>query len=296
MSTDISINQEFRKRITTIFLTIIFSFFYSISKYYFPKLGIIQRLTGTSGHIVMILFWSSMQLLVLLSYFKYFIHWYILKRILVAYFTILFLDILTGSLYVLDLIMPVSKICFNSISLFLSLISTGLISLISALVYRRFKHALPQNISTTSQDNHAPPDIIYNPRSTTYKNSLLLLAIAFSFLSISLIFIDEYKSSGLAFWAAFIIAGTRERWNIQRFRHWPSYLTWLIIAFSSFIGFYGSLWDWFTGFMFYTVNVVLLTITQSAHNFSLMRWTILIISALFCLLFHFIFSVYLFKQ
>lgn len=285
-------SEEFRKRTSVIFLTFLFSFFYAISVFYFTRWGVIRQITGSSGQIVMLLLWATIQIMTLISYFRYVVSKTVIKYTLFLYLFVVLLTIVFGLLYVLGVYPAFNKIIFNTFSNIIALIATGLFSLITALAYKQFKQLIPPYEEEEEIEVIEKRKI--QPRSKPFKIYTMITAIILCFISVVFILIDEYKISGSFFWLACLTFGFRAKWNSIRFQKTPTQLMWALVLFSSIMGFYGALYDWFTGFMFYLCNFIILFITNSYKNESVTRWVIMFFSMLFAfigLLFHFMFSL-----
>lgn len=286
-------SEEFQKRTTVIFLTILFSFFYALSAFFFPQLSIVQKIVGTSGQIFMVYIWSAAQLLTLISYYKYVVSKKVIRYVFLVYTLLVLLSIIFGLLYVFHIVPLVTQTLFNTFSSLLILMATGLFSLILALAHKQFKDQIPPFEPETQVVEEKPKET-YKPRTKQFKVGTMVLTVFLVLVCLSLMGIREYKLSGLAFWMACITLGIRARWNTIRFQKAPTHLMWFLVTYSSVLGFYGALWDWFTGFMFYLCNFIILIVTNSYQTESVMRWIVLVFSLFFafiCLLFHFLFSL-----
>jgi len=285
-------HEEFRKRTSAIFLSFFFTFLYAVSSHYIEQSRIFYRLIGTSGMVFSVIFWSTAQFFNLYAYFKWVISKKIMRIAVLVYSILVVLTLGFGVFRLLHWMTEVSNILYLTFSSFLVLLATGLFPLMIALAYRRFKELIPPF------ENSDKIEVVERrkrtPRTRSFKIWTLTVAIILCFISFVFMALREYKISGFVFWAACLMLGYRAKWNNYRFEMAPTHLTWLIIAFSSLMGFYGALWDWFTGFLFYLCNFIILILTNSYRNESIMRWFVMIFSlfaAFIGLLFHFLFSM-----
>lgn len=287
-------SEEFRKRTSVIFLTLLISFLYAVSSFFLKESGILRNVIGTSsGQIISVFFFGGIQLLLLISYFKYFVPKYIIRITLYIFFGLVVVSIGFGLMYVFRIQPLITKPIFNTASTFIQLLATGLVSLIVSIAYKNFKEYLPELVDE-EQIVEVTEKKPYVPLSPVFKKRMLWASITFMFISVLFMLAREYKLSGLAFWVSSIILGYQVRWNTVRFQKIPAYKVWILVTISCFLGFYGALWDWFTGFMFYLVSFVMLFLTNSYKVESVMRWLFMMFCILFsfvCLLFHFLFSM-----
>lgn len=286
--------EEFRKRTSVIFLTLIVSFLHAVSSFFVEDSEIFRNVLGkSSGQIVSVFFFGGLQLILLIRYFKYFISKQLIKLVVFIFFILIVISVSFGLLYVFRIQPLITKPIFNTATTFIQLLATGLISLIVAISYKNFKEYLPEakeeEIFTDTIENKP-----YVPLSPVFKKRMLWATIIIICISVMLMLFKIYKLSGLTFWIATLFLGYQVRWNIVRFQNIAPFKVWILVTISCFMGFYGSLWDWFTGFMFYLASFVMLFLTNSYKVESVIRFLFMMFCMLFafiCLLFHFLFSL-----
>ena len=286
--------EEFRKRTSVIFLTLLVSFFYAVSAFFIKESAVFSHVIGnSSGQIVAVFLFGGIQLMLLIGYFKYFVPTNIIRLSLWIFLGLILTSTAFGLLYVFRIQPLITKPIFNTASTFIQLLATGLISLIISIAYKNFKEYLPELTEPEIVEDPVEKKP-YVPLSPVFKKRMLWVAVALMIVSSFLMLLREYKLSGLAFWVSAIVLGYQVRWNTIRFQKILSYKVWILVTISCFMGFYGALWDWFTGFMFYLVSFVMLFLTNSYRVESIMRWLFMMFCMLFafiCLLFHFLFSM-----
>jgi hypothetical protein len=126
------------------------------------------------------------------------------------------------------------------------------------------------------------------------KTIVTLLFWGFCLLSVALLFQQDYKISGLSFYAALTTIGFSKKWNTDSLSKYKDHHIYYIYFFSWVLATWGILFDFFTGFLFLFSGFLILLLTMSYKDQSISRILMMIFNLLLsivALFMHFIYSM-----